>query len=98
MIEAGLMHPAGLKAIEEGKKSGMWQKAYGASKKIKMPDELKTALMQNPVAWENFNNFAPSYRNTYINWVALAKRPETVKNRIAKVFEYSLKNQKPGMV
>lgn len=98
MIDAGLMTPAGLKAVEAGKKSGAWQKAYGTTKKVEMPDDLKTVLMKNPPALENFNNFAPSYRLIYITWVARAKRPETVKNRIEKVLEYSLKNQKPGML
>ncbi len=98
LIEAGLMKPAGMKSIENAKKFGKWQKSYGTKKPQKIPDSLKTALMQNPLAWENFNNFAPSYRSTYIAWVALAKRPETIRKRIEKVLEYAINNQKPGMM
>lgn len=96
--EAGLMHAAGLQVIDEAKKSGMWQKSYGAQKKQKIPDELKAALMANPQALENFNNFAPSYRLIYIAWVSAAKREETKKSRIEKVVLNCLKNIKPGMV
>ena len=97
LTEAGLMKPAGLKAVEEAKKSGMWQKSYGAKKNTSMPDELKAALEENPRAYENFRKFAQSYRNTYIRWVGAAKRPETREKRIKTVLENSLKQIKPGM-
>jgi len=98
MTESGKMMPAGLKAVEEGKKSGQWDKAYMTRTPPEMPEYLKTALQQNPQAWENFNNFAPSYRATYIHWVMLAKRQSTRNDRIAKVVEHSSNNRKPGMM
>lgn len=100
LTDAGLMKPAGLKAVEEGKKSGTWQKAYGGGsprKEAVMPDDLKKALEENPAAMENFGEFAPSYRRTYIRWVDAAKRQETREKRIAAVIQNSLKKIKPGM-
>jgi len=99
MIKEGKMRQAGTKAIEGGKKSGQWDKAYGgATKTPPLPEELKVALMKHPQAWENFNNFAPSYRGTYIIWVSMAKRQQTKDDRIKKVVEYALRNVKPGMM
>lgn len=98
LIDAGLMMPAGLKAVEEGKKSGMWDKAYGTRKVVRMPKDLNDALMENPQAMENFKQFAKSYRYTYIRWVDNAKRPETREKRIRMVVENSLKQIKPGMM
>lgn len=62
----GKMMPAGLKAVVEAKKNGQWEKTFMDKEPPQMPDDLKTALMKNPQAWENFNNFALSYRATYI--------------------------------
>ncbi|OQX77595.1 MAG: hypothetical protein B6D64_08075 [Bacteroidetes bacterium 4484_276] len=98
MMGAGKMKPAGLKAVTEAKKNGQWEKSYKDKNPPQIPDDLKTALMKNPSAWENFNNFAPSYRGTYIIWVVIAKRTETRENRIKKVVENALKNVKPGMM
>lgn len=98
LTDAGLMTPAGMKAVDEGKQSGMWDKAYGPPNKVSLPDDLKSALRADPQAFENFNHFAPSYRRIFINWVQAAKREETRKSRIEKVVESSRKNLKPGML
>lgn len=98
LTDAGLMMPAGLKAVEEGKKSGMWDKAYGTVKVVRIPKDLKDALLQNPQAMEHFKQFAKSYRYTYIRWVENAKRQETREKRIKIVVQNSLKQIRPGMV
>jgi len=59
-----------------------------------MPAELLKALMLDPTAWENFQNFANTYRNMYVGWVASAKTNETRKKRIRKVVDQALKNKK----
>jgi uncharacterized protein YdeI (YjbR/CyaY-like superfamily) len=98
LIDANMMTPAGMKLIDDAKKSGMWEMGYPAKKTDKIPTGLETALLANPLAWENFNNFAPSYRDIYINWILAAKRPETIQNRIEVVVKNSLMNKKPGIV
>jgi uncharacterized protein YdeI (YjbR/CyaY-like superfamily) len=98
LADAGLMMPSGLKAVEKGKKSGMWDKSYGGMKVARMPKDLQDALMENPQAMEHFKQFAKSYRYTYIRWVDGAKRPETRDKRIGIVVENSLKQIKPGMM
>jgi uncharacterized protein YdeI (YjbR/CyaY-like superfamily) len=97
MIEAGQMTRAGLEKIEAAKKNGQWENAYGKRDSVVMADDLKTALVQNPRAWENFGNFSTSSQSTYIRWISSAKRAETRENRISRVVELSSKNKKPGM-
>jgi uncharacterized protein YdeI (YjbR/CyaY-like superfamily) len=94
MIKLGRMTNVGLAKIEEAKKTGFWQKAYTNIKKERMPPDLKRALMKNKKAWNNFQNFANSYRNMYIGWVVGAKTDETRKKRIEKVVKQSLQKKK----
>lgn len=98
MIKEGKMTKAGMKLIEDAKKNGKWEAAYSTKKLFKLPDDLKSALKKNKAAWENFYNFAPSYKNNYIGWVISAKREETKNKRIKEVVSRAAKNQKPGML
>jgi len=94
MIRAGKMTGAGLEKIEEAKRVGSWQKAYTNIKRDRIPADLKEALMENGSAWNNFENFANSYRNMYIGWVINAKTSETRRKRIARVVKQSIENKK----
>ncbi len=97
MIAEGKMTPAGLKLIDLSKKNGKWDNAYNRKETPEIPEDFELALKQKPTAWENFNNFTPSYRATYIYYVNQAKRPETRQNRIEKVVDLCERNKKPGM-
>ncbi len=92
------MTPAGLEKIEDAKKSGKWEEAYTSKKKVEIPKDLIAALLADPGAYRNFNNFADSYKNNYIKWVNDAKKDETRLRRIKEVVIRSSKNQKPGMM
>jgi uncharacterized protein YdeI (YjbR/CyaY-like superfamily) len=97
MSSLGKMTPAGFDKIEEAKKHGFWDAAYTNLVKERLPSDLKKALMVNEKAWDNFQNFANSYRNMYIGWVKNAKTEKTRKKRIAEVVKRSLYNRKPGV-
>jgi uncharacterized protein YdeI (YjbR/CyaY-like superfamily) len=88
------MTSAGLAKIEESKRNGFWDNAYTNKIKEIIPLDLKEALMKNKKAWNNFQNFANSYRNMYIGWVNNAKTAETRRKRINKIVEQSLLNKK----
>lgn len=98
LIKEGKITEAGIGKVEKAKANGQWQKAHALSKQLKMPEDLEKTLKENKMAWINFKNFAPSYRNTYIGWVMAAKRPETIAKRIKLVVERSEQNEKPGML
>jgi uncharacterized protein YdeI (YjbR/CyaY-like superfamily) len=98
MIKTGKMTDAGLNLIEQAKKNGKWQLAYSSKKTYEMDKAFESALKKNKIVWENFNNFAPSYRNNYLAWVASAKREETKNKRIEEVVKRAALNLKPGMM
>jgi uncharacterized protein YdeI (YjbR/CyaY-like superfamily) len=94
LMGSGRMTAAGLAKIEEAKKSGFWDGAYTNKVRDDVPVDLKEALMRDKRAWENFENFANSYRNMYIGWVDNAKTAETRRKRVKKIVEQSLLNKK----
>ena len=97
MISLGKMMPAGFDRIKEAKEQGFWDTAYTNLVKERMPSDLKNVLISNKTAWNNFQNFANSYRNMYIGWVKNAKTEETRKRRISEVVKRSFNNKKPGI-
>ena len=97
MILMGKMTEAGLEKINFAKKHGQWDTAYTNKVKEKLPSDLKNALILDNVAWNNFKNFANSYRNMYIGWVENAKTNNTRKKRILEVVKRSRDNKKPGI-
>ena len=97
MILLGKMTYEGLEKINIAKKQGLWDSAYTNLKKERLPTDLKKALLSNNEAWNNFKNFANSYRNMYIGWVNNAKTDLTRKNRIDEVVKRSSQNKKPGI-
>ena len=97
LIDQGRMTASGLAKIEEAKKNGTWDAAYTNKIRDEIPSDLKKALMENTKAWNNFESFANSYRNTYIGWIIGAKTDDTRKRRISEVVERSILNKKPGI-
>lgn len=74
MIALVKMTQAGFDKIEEAKQQGFWNTAYSNLVKEQLPSVLKKALAAHQTAWNNFQHFANSYRNTYIYWVKNAKK------------------------
>jgi uncharacterized protein YdeI (YjbR/CyaY-like superfamily) len=82
----GRMHPAGRAAIEAAKTAGRWDETAAVDSLI-VPDDLASALRDQPVAAAFFKASAPSYRRNVLRWLHTAKRPETRSARIAKIVE-----------
>ena len=57
-------------------------------KELPVPADLKKALATNARTATTFENFPPSHRWEYINWVTEAKRPETREKRLATTIEW----------
>ncbi len=90
---ANLMHDSGWKIIQTGKKNGSWTALDDVEKGI-IPKDLKEAFDKNPVAFENYQNFAPSYRKSYLYWLNQAKREQTRVTRIEKIIDFCNRNIK----
>ncbi len=53
-----------------------------------VPDDLATLLGKNARAKVAFENFSPSHRREYIEWITEAKREETRQKRLATTLEW----------
>jgi uncharacterized protein YdeI (YjbR/CyaY-like superfamily) len=89
----GLMHESGLQKIEIAKQNGSWT-SLDAVENHEMPEDLSLAFQQNKKAFDNYNNFSPSYRKSYLYWLNQAKRDETRANRIAEIIRLCEQNIK----
>ncbi|MCB9209800.1 MAG: YdeI/OmpD-associated family protein [Ignavibacteriales bacterium] len=98
LIKSKKMTRFGLAKIEIAKKNGMWEKLTVGDSILAMPAEFEVELKKHKNAQIYFNSLAPSHRKNYINWIASAKKQETVNKRIAKSIEMLSKNQKLGMI
>lgn len=58
-----------------------------ASKVVKTPADLMTALRKNKKALTNFKKYPPSHKKEYILWIEEAKREETRAKRIQQTVE-----------
>jgi uncharacterized protein YdeI (YjbR/CyaY-like superfamily) len=98
MIREGKMTEAGFSKLNY---SGV-QDDYGRTPRRKaqelvVPPYFKRALLGNRKAWENFNKLAPSYRRSYILWIATAKTDETRDRRLREAVQLLAQNKKLGL-
>lgn len=94
LISAGLMAPAGFESIEIAKQNGSWS-LLDEVEEIKSPPDLEEAFSLFPGSKENFEAFSKSVKKFLLQWIVLAKRPETRQNRINEIAEKASRNQKP---
>lgn len=57
-------------------------------KEIKIPRDFQSAISKNKKAKSVFDNFPPSHKREYIEWITEAKRDETRKKRIKQAVEW----------
>ena len=78
---AGLMQPAGVRAVEVAKANGMFTFLDEVDAMV-VPDDLAEALGDlRPV----FDGFSASRRKQALYWIKSAKRPQTRADRIEKI-------------
>jgi uncharacterized protein YdeI (YjbR/CyaY-like superfamily) len=93
LTAAGLMLPAGLAAIDEAKRTGMWTLLDDVEKLI-APDDLAAALRDRPPARDRWDAFPPSARRAMLQWVVEARRPDTRAGRILQIAEKAARNER----
>ncbi|MCC7044915.1 MAG: YdeI/OmpD-associated family protein [Acidobacteria bacterium] len=87
LIEAGLMRPAGLAAIEAAKAGGQWDRAYDGASAATVPDELAAALHDNAKAAAFFETLDRTNRYAVIWRVQTATTPATRARRVAALVD-----------
>lgn len=95
LIAAGRMQPAGLAEVERAKADGRWDRAYGGSASIEVPDDLRDALAASPRAQETWDVLTRTNRFAVLYRIHDAKRPETRARRIAQFVEMLARGETP---
>ncbi len=93
LTELDLMHAAGLEKIEIAKQNGSWTELDDVENGI-IPNDLQSEFDKNPIAYTNYQNFAPSYRKSYLYWLNQAKRETTRQKRITEIIQLCTNNIK----
>jgi uncharacterized protein YdeI (YjbR/CyaY-like superfamily) len=94
LIDAGLMTTAGLKTIATAKQNGSWT-ILDEVEEIIIPKDLVAAFKSNPGSKKYFQSISRSSKKAILQWLVLAKRPETRQNRINEVTTLAAQNLKP---
>ena len=93
LIANNLMHESGLAKIEIAKQNGSWT-SIDTVENLTIPEDLALAFEQNKIAFDNYQNFSPSYRKSYLYWLNQAKREETRNSRIITIIALCNQNKK----
>ena len=93
LIKENLIHESGLRKIEIAKQNGSWESLDDVERLI-IPDDLLLAINKNQIALNNYHNFSPSYRKSYLYWLNQTKRRETRKIRIEQIIKLCEQNIK----
>lgn len=91
LIHAGLMTPAGLAKIEAAKQNGAWT-ALDAVEDLMIPPDLAEALAAHDPASVHFDAFPRSVKRGILEWIAIAKKPETRSKRIEETARLAAQN------
>jgi uncharacterized protein YdeI (YjbR/CyaY-like superfamily) len=82
LLQSDKMQPAGLAAVEMGRKSGAWNAAYDSPSTTTVPKDFQTALEENPKAKQFFETLNKANVYGFCWRIQTAKKPETRKARI----------------
>ncbi|MFM2399345.1 MAG: hypothetical protein RL341_1502 [Pseudomonadota bacterium] len=93
MIAAGLMQPAGMAKIEAAKKDGSWEK-LDAIELLEIPPDLHKALKSVAGARANWDAFPRSVKRGILEWISIAKRPETRAKRVEETARLAGENKR----
>lgn len=92
------MEPAGRAAVDAAKADGTWS-LLDEVEDLVVPDDLAAAFDTQPGSRAEWDAFPPSVRRGILEWIVLAKRPDTRSRRIEETARLARKgeraNQRP---
>jgi uncharacterized protein YdeI (YjbR/CyaY-like superfamily) len=94
LIADGRMTKAGLASIERAKKNGSWI-ILDDVEEYKVPPDLAKAFKSKPGSKTAFLSFSKSSQKAILQWLVLAKKPETRQKRIDEIANLAVQNLKP---
>ncbi len=94
LIDEGLMAEAGLEVIERAKQNGSWS-ILDKVEELEIPRDLSKEFKARPGSRQYFLSLSKSSRKAILQWLVLAKRPETQQKRLTEIAELAAQNLKP---
>jgi uncharacterized protein YdeI (YjbR/CyaY-like superfamily) len=94
LIREGRMRPAGLKAVEQAKADGSWEKAYESPSKMTIPEDFLKELSKNKKAEAFFMGLNRTNLYSIGFRLQTAKKQETREKRMKEIIEMLAKGEK----
>jgi len=94
LIDNGLMTQAGLDIIETAKQNGSWT-ILDEVEELKIPNDLENAFKKHKDSKDYFLSLSKTVRKMMLQWLVLAKRPETRQKRIEEIAILAGQKMKP---
>lgn len=88
------MKEAGHECIRIAKENGSWV-ILDSVEDLSVPEDLSEAFERYAGSEEYFQNLSKSMKKMMLQWIVLAKRPETRKKRIDEIAEHAAQGKKP---
>jgi uncharacterized protein YdeI (YjbR/CyaY-like superfamily) len=95
LIADNLMMPAGLAAIEVAQQNGSWALLDEVDALV-VPPDLAQALQVSPLADSYFASLSRTDRRNLLQWLVLARRPETRQRRLTEIVALAAQQKKPA--
>jgi uncharacterized protein YdeI (YjbR/CyaY-like superfamily) len=96
LTNKGLMANAGLDCIQIAKQNGSWTILDDVEELI-IPKDLEKAFKHFQGSKKYFLSLSKSVRKSMLQWLVLAKQPETRQKRIKEISELASQNKKPKL-
>ncbi len=94
LIQQGLMTQAGYESIETAKQNGSWV-ILDEVEELKIPEDLEGAFRARQGSKDYFVGLSKSVRKIMLQWIVLAKRPETRQKRIEEIVDCAARYEVP---
>ncbi|QRA44281.1 YdeI/OmpD-associated family protein [Chryseobacterium cucumeris] len=94
LIKSNLMMKAGFETIRIAKENGSWT-ILDSVEDLIIPEDLNEAFKIHEGSEAFFQSLSKSVKKMMLQWIVLAKRPETRKNRIDEIARQAAQNRKP---
>lgn len=94
LIEANLMHPAGFESIAKAKQNGSWT-ILDEVEELIIPADLEKEFKTKNGSYDFFMSLSKSLKKAILQWLVLAKLPETRQKRVKEIAELASQNLKP---
>jgi uncharacterized protein YdeI (YjbR/CyaY-like superfamily) len=94
LTDKGLMTEAGFECIEKAKQNGSWTILDNVEALI-IPKDLEGEFSSKTGSKDFFLSLSKSVRKSILQWIVLAKQPETRRKRISEMAEMASQHLKP---